>query len=163
MKKKGILASSTVTHTKDEAYYLYLGKSNAPNSDPSIRYIKMHGRKIYEYSITHVPDAMKLALDKSGVSIHDVKKVLIHQANEKMDEAIAKRFFRLYKVQADLKEVMPMNIHILGNSSVATVPTLYDMVLNKKIGNHTINKGDILIFASVGAGMSINALIYKQQ
>ncbi len=162
-EKRGILASSTVTHTKDEAYYLYLGKSNAPNSDPNIRYIKMHGRKIYEYSITHVPDAMKLALDKSGVSIQDVKKVLIHQANEKMDEAIAKRFFRLYKIQADLNEVMPMNIHILGNSSVATVPTLYDMVLNKKIENHTINKGDVLIFASVGAGMSINALIYKQQ
>jgi len=56
---------------------------------------------------------------------------------------------------------MPMNIRELGNSSVATVPTLYDMILKGKLKNHKINKGDILIFASVGAGMSINAMVYK--
>ncbi len=160
--KSGILASATVTHTKDEAYYLYLGKSNKPESDPNIRYIKMHGRKIYEYSLSHVPKAIKEALDKSGVSIEKVKKVIIHQANEKMDEAIVQRFFRQYGVRVNINEVMPMNIHELGNSSVATVPTLYDMVLNNKIKNHTIHKGDIIVFASVGAGMSINAVVYEQ-
>jgi 3-oxoacyl-[acyl-carrier-protein] synthase-3 len=50
----------------------------------------------------------------------------------------------------------------LGNSSVATVPTLYDMILNGKLQNHKIEKGDILIFASVGAGMNINSFVYKQ-
>ena len=57
----------------------------------------MHGRKIYEFALTNVPNAMKTALDKSGVSIDEVKKVFIHQANEKMDEAIIKRFYRLYQ------------------------------------------------------------------
>jgi 3-oxoacyl-[acyl-carrier-protein] synthase III len=160
-EKSGILASATVTHTKDEAYYLYLGKSNAPNSDPNVRYMKMHGRKIYEYSISNVPKAIKAAMDKSGLPIESVKKVLIHQANEKMDEAIVHRFFKQYGIRADLKNIMPMSIGELGNSSVATVPTLYDMILKGKISNHEINKGDILIFASVGAGMSINALVYK--
>lgn len=161
-KQTGMLASATATHTKDEAYYLYLGQSNKPDSDPNVRYIKMHGRKIYEYSLSNVPKAIKEALDKSGVSIDKVKKVIIHQANEKMDEAIVKRFFRLYGVHPDINDVMPMNIQELGNSSVATVPTLYDMILNNQLKNHTINEGDIIIFASVGAGMSINAIVYQQ-
>ena len=160
-EKSGILSSATVTHTKDEAYYLYLGKSNAPDSDPNVRYIKMHGRKIYEYSISNVPKAIKMAMDKSGLPIESVKKVLIHQANEKMDEAIVHRFFKQYGIHADLENIMPMSIRDLGNSSVATVPTLYDMILKGKLKDHKINKGDILIFASVGAGMSINALVYR--
>lgn len=160
--KRGVLSSATVTNTIEEAYYLYLGKSNAPESNPDIRYIKMHGRKIYEYSLNNVPQAIKVALDKSGIPIEDVKKVLLHQANEKMDEAIIQRFFKLFKINADIPIVMPMNIHELGNSSVATVPTLYDMILKGKLSKHTINVGDILIFASVGAGMNINAIVYKQ-
>ncbi len=161
-EKSGILASSSASHTNEEAGYLYLGKSNSPEMDPDIRYIKMNGRKIYEYSLSQVPTAMKVALDKSGISIDEVKKVIIHQANEKMDEAIVQRFFRLYKKQIDTASVMPMNIQTLGNSSVATVPTLYDMILKDQIESHKIHKNDILIFASVGAGMNINAFVYRQ-
>jgi len=162
-EKVGVLSTAAISHTNEEAYYLYLGKSNAPKSNPNIRYIKMHGRKIYEYSLSHVPTAMKTALDKSGVPIDEVKKVLIHQANEKMDEAIVKRFFKLYGIRRDVSSIMPMSIYELGNSSVATVPTLYDMILKGKLKNHQINKGDILVFASVGAGMNINSFVYKQQ
>jgi 3-oxoacyl-[acyl-carrier-protein] synthase III len=161
-KKRGVISSASVTHAIEEAYYLYLGKSNAPNSDPSVRYIKMHGRKIYEYSISKVPAAIKAALDKTDIPVEQVKKILLHQANEKMDEAIIKRFYKLYKINQDVAEVMPMNIYELGNSSVATVPTLYDMVLKGELDNHQIVKDDIIIFASVGAGMSINAIVYKQ-
>ena len=139
-----------------------MGKSNAPESDPNIKYIKMFGRKVYEYSLSNVPEAMKTALDKSGIPVSEVKKVLIHQANEKMDEAIVKRFFRIYGLKADIPKVMPMNIQELGNSSVATVPTLYDMILKGIISDHEINPGDILLFASVGAGMNINAFVYRQ-
>jgi 3-oxoacyl-[acyl-carrier-protein] synthase III len=56
---------------------------------------------------------------------------------------------------------MPMNIHDIGNSSVATVPTLFDMVLEGQIDGHQINKGDVLLFASVGAGMNVNAFVYR--
>ena len=120
----------------------------------------MFGRKIYEFAITNVPKAMKMALDKSGVNINDVKKVFIHQANEKMDEAIIKRFYRLYKKPIP-EGVMPMSIHKLGNSSVATVPTLLDLVLKGKIKDQEVRKGDVIILASVGAGMNINAIVYK--
>lgn len=161
-EKTGILATSMMSHTNEEAYYLYLGKSNAPDSNPNVRYIKMHGRKIYEYSLSHVPAAMKAALDKSEIPIEEVKKVIIHQANEKMDEAIVQRFYKLHGIRRDVSDVMPMNIHELGNSSVATVPTLYDMLLKGKLSKHQISKGDIIVFASVGAGMNINAIVYKQ-
>ncbi len=156
----GILSHASMSHTYNEAHYLFLGKSNIPKTDPKIRYIKMHGRKIYEYALNNVPLAMKTALDKSGVDITAIKKVFIHQANEKMDEAIIKRFFRLYKTPTP-EHVMPMSIHKLGNSSVATVPTLLDLVVKGKLENHHLNKGDIIILASVGAGMNINAIVYK--
>ena len=156
----GILSHASQTFTKDEAYYLFFGNSNDKSKDKDVRYIKMHGRKIYEFALTNVPKAMQTALDKSGVSIDDVKKVFIHQANEKMDEAIIKRFYRLYKKPIP-EGVMPMSIHKLGNSSVATVPTLLDLVYKGKLENHHLHKGDIIILASVGAGMNINAVVYK--
>ncbi|MCB0442951.1 MAG: ketoacyl-ACP synthase III, partial [Flavobacterium sp.] len=81
-------------------------------------------------------------------------------ANEKMDEAIIQRFYKHYK-QSPPKGIMPMSIHKLGNSSVATVPTLYDLLVNNQLENHSIAKGDVIIFASVGAGMNINAIVYR--
>jgi 3-oxoacyl-[acyl-carrier-protein] synthase-3 len=54
-----------------------------------------------------------------------------------------------------------MSIHKLGNSSVATVPTLLDLVLKGKIENQKVNKGDVIMLASVGAGMNINAIVYR--
>lgn len=156
----GILAHESATFAHDEAYFLFFGNSFDKQLDPDVRYIKMYGRKIYEFALSNVPKAMKECLDKSGVGIDKVKKVLIHQANEKMDEAIIQRFFRLYK-QTPPEGVMPMSIHKLGNSSVATVPTLYDLLIKGQIENQNLEKGDVVIFASVGAGMNINAFVYE--
>lgn len=158
--EEGLIAHESASFTYDEAYYLFFGNSNNKDLCPDTRYIKMHGRKIYEFALTNVANAMKECLDKSGIDISEVKKVLIHQANEKMDEAIINRFYRLYKAKAP-EGIMPMSIHKLGNSSVATVPTLFDLIRNNKLEDHTINKGDVLIFASVGAGMHINAFVYR--
>lgn len=158
--ESGMLSYESATFANDEAGYLFFGKSYNPDLDPDTKYIKMYGRKIYEFALSNVPSAMKNCLDKSGLGIDDVKKILIHQANEKMDEAIVHRFYKLYG-KTPPKGVMPMSIHDLGNSSVATVPTLFDQVLQGKIENQEINKGDILIFASVGAGMNINAFVYR--
>jgi len=156
----GILAHESASFTYDEAYYLYFGNSFNKEHDPDVRYIKMYGRKIYEFALSNVPKAMKACLDKSGVDISQIKKVLIHQANEKMDEAIIHRFYKLYG-QTPPEGIMPMSIHKLGNSSVATVPTLYDLLVKGQLENHSIAKGDIILFASVGAGMNINAVVYK--
>ncbi len=161
-EKRGVISSAMMSHTENEAFYLYLGKSYHPESDPSIRYIKMEGRKIYEYSLVNVPVAMKIAMDKSGIDPKLLKKVIIHQANEKMDEAIVSRFIRQCKIEKSTVELMPMSINKLGNSSVATIPTLYDLTLKGQLTAHKIEPGDVIMFASVGAGMNINAIVYKQ-
>jgi 3-oxoacyl-[acyl-carrier-protein] synthase-3 len=92
----GILGMAAQSHCGEEANYIYMGKSYFPGSDPRIRYIKMKGRKVYEYAMKYVPQAMKACLDKSGVDIKDLKKVFLHQANEKMDEGIIKAMYKLY-------------------------------------------------------------------
>lgn len=158
--KNGILSWSVQSHSIDEAYYLYLGKSNFPDADEGIRYLKMKGRKVYEYAMQYVPAAMKDCLDKAAISIKQVKKIFIHQANEKMDEGIVKRLYKLYGEKQMPENVMPMNIHKFGNSSVATIPTLLDFVRKGKMDDHALEPGDIILFASVGAGMNINAACY---
>ena len=55
-----------------------------------------------------------------------------------------------------------MTISWLGNSSVATMPTLLDLIRRGEIEGHTIERGDIVVFASVGAGMHINAVVYRE-
>jgi len=156
----GILAHKTATYAKTEANYIYFDKSFSPKRADDRAYIKMHGRKIYNFALSKVPEAMKSCLEESGKSITDLKKIFIHQANEKMDEAIVHRFFKLFNKETPL-DIMPMSINKLGNSSVATIPTLYDMFLKGDFEHESLKPGDTIMFASVGAGMNINAIVYE--
>jgi len=156
----GVLAHEAASYTFEEAEYINFGESFNQDDTSGTRFIKMKGRKIYEFALTNVPLAMKSCLDKAGKDIKDLKKIFIHQANEKMDEAILERFYKLYNVDTP-KDIMPMSINEFGNSSVATVPTLFDLVRKENFKNHNLNKGDVIMFASVGAGMNINAIVYQ--
>jgi len=156
----GIISYKSVSHAHPQVKFLFNDKSFNPNHNQKAKYIRMLGHKIYEYALNEVPAAMKAALDESGYEIDDLKKIFIHQANEKMDEQIVRRFYRLYKKQMP-ENIMPMNINKLGNSSVATIPTLMDQVRNGEFENHSLQKGDVVMLASVGAGMNINAVVMK--
>lgn len=158
---QGILGCSVQSYALDELPYINMGSSNYPGSDKRIRYIKMQGRKVYEFALKYVPLAISSCLENAGVSIKDVRKIFIHQANEKMDEAIIKALYSLHNIPVNPEDIMPMNIHELGNSSVATVPTLLDMVRKGNIPGHKLEAGDIVVLASVGAGMNINAVCYR--
>lgn len=160
-ESSGILSSSALSHSADETYFLSMGKPYGPDADASARYMKMKGRKVYEYALTHVPEAMKQCMEKSGVPISQLKKIVIHQANEKMDEAIVEAMYKLYGINKPPEHIMPMCIQFLGNSSVATIPTLYDLVSKGKVANQLLEPGDVVLFASVGAGMNINAVCYR--
>ena len=156
----GILSHKTESYTVDELYYLFYGKSNNKNLNNNTRYIKMNGRKVYEFALTTVPNAIKMCIEEAGVKISDVKKILLHQANAKMDTAMGKRLYKLYEMEFD-ESIMPLTVKYFGNSSVATIPTMFDLIRRKKLDNHVFNSGDIIIFASVGAGMHINAMVYQ--
>lgn len=157
---KGIFSFASQSYTYDEAYFLCNGPSLNSKYHVHEKYIKMHGRKIYEFALSKVPQAMKLAFDKTGLDINHLKKIFLHQANEKMDEAIVDRFYRLYNLKRP-ENIMPMNITLLGNSSVATVPTLLHNTLSGNVDGHSVQKGDLVLLASVGAGMNINAIVYQ--
>src|SRR6056297_1967399 len=159
-RPEGILAHAARTDTETQAYYLEMETSFKPGSDDTL-YLKMDGRKLYQYALSNVPGLVKQSLEKAGIDLDQVKKVLIHQANEKMDQAILDRLFKLYDNGAAPEGVMPMTIQKLGNTSVATVPTLLDLILRNKLDGHRIHSGDTLVFASVGAGMNINSVVYR--
>ena len=159
----GILSHKSATFTYDgENDFIFYGTSynTKARAKSDQKFIKMQGRKVYEFALTNVPVAMKSCFDDTNCKIENLKKIFIHQANKKMDEAIIKRFFRLYKTSAP-KDILPMNIEEFGNSSVATIPTLFDLVKKTNYQGHKVSKGDIIMFASVGAGMNINAITYK--
>jgi 3-oxoacyl-[acyl-carrier-protein] synthase-3 len=161
--EQGILAHKTQTYSFEHAMLLTMHKPvyDCGGEENDI-FLTMNGRKLYEFALSNVPLVVKMALEKAGVHLSEIKKVLIHQANDKMDHAILQRLFKLYGMESnDIYAIMPMTISWLGNSSVATVPTLLDLVLKGQIDNHQINKGDKVVFASVGAGMNINAVVYQ--
>jgi 3-oxoacyl-[acyl-carrier-protein] synthase-3 len=160
----GVLSHVTRSDTYDNAYLLTLGKSYGPSRNSHELYIKMHGHDIYKYAVRTVPKVVKQSLDKAGLTLNDVQKVLVHQANQKMDEAILERLFKLYKIDDIPENIMPMTISWLGNSSVATLPTMLDLLQKGKLENHdALQSGDIVVFASVGAGMNINSMVYQMQ
>ncbi|MGD0782109.1 MAG: ketoacyl-ACP synthase III [Candidatus Aminicenantales bacterium] len=157
----GVLSHAVRSDTVDHAYLLSMGRSYHPDPGDESLYLKMDGHKLYEYALKYVPSVIRECLDKAGLSILDIRKVLIHQANEKMDEAILKRTFKLCGVSEAPADVMPMTISWLGNSSVATLPTMFDLLVKGRLEDHALNAGSAILFASVGAGMNINAVSYR--
>ncbi|GGI28988.1 3-oxoacyl-ACP synthase III family protein [Pedobacter mendelii] len=160
-EKNGILAHKTETHSFQHGGLLTMGKSSNPDENSGNFYLKMNGRKLYEFAVTQVPQVIKKVIDKAGLSVEDVNIVFVHQANGKMDAAIMKRLFKLYGLDSVPENLVPMTISWLGNSSVATIPTLLDLVLKEQVKGYKVKKGDVAVFASVGAGMHINAFIYR--
>jgi 3-oxoacyl-[acyl-carrier-protein] synthase-3 len=160
-RKGGVLSHVVRSDTYEHAYLLWLGTSYNRQRNGNELFIKMHGHDIYKYALKTVPKVVKQNLDQSGIHLSQVKKVLIHQANAKMDEAILKRLFDLYQVREIPADIMPMIISWAGNSSVATLPILYDLLMRRKLDGHRLNSGDVIVFASIGAGMNINSMVYQ--
>lgn len=156
----GILAHVARSDTLDHHSMLFMGPSYNEEVFLESLFLKMEGRKLYKYALQTVAGSMKICLEKAGVPLTDVKKILLHQANGKMDEAIVEALYDLYGMKVP-PDTLPMTISTLGNSSVATIPTMLDLILKGQLEGHSIASGDILLFASVGAGMHINAFVYR--
>jgi len=160
-EEAGVLAHAARSDTIDHARLLWMGETYDQGNGDEVLYLKMYGRKLYNYALTTVPGVVKKSLDRAGLDLGDVKKVFLHQANAKMDDAILKRIFKLYGVTEIPEDIMPMTISWLGNSSVATVPTLVDLVARGEVDGQMVSPGDTVILASVGAGMNVNSVVYR--
>ena len=160
-KPVGILSHCSYTYANEHAYVLKMDRSNNPDYPVNNLFLKMQGRLLYEHALKFVPQVIHESIVQAGVSINDVYKMFIHQANTKMVVAILKRMFEGFNLKLIPEHIMPLTISWLGNSSVATLPTLYDLFCKGKLQNHELKKGSIIVFASVGAGVNINSMVYR--
>lgn len=164
--KTGILSHSVDCGNSSCTEVMGMGPSNKIDPSDGNLYFKMYpGHKVFVYAKNNVPRVIKESIDQAGLELKDISKLLLHQANEKMDREIVENLFGLYGVEPtddQIKKIMPMIISHLGNSSVATVPTLLDKMLKCELENQFINPGDKVVFASVGAGgPNINSIVYE--
>ena len=89
----------------------------------------MNGREVYKYATVWVPKIIKKTLEKAGLEIEDVDLFLFHQANAKMLEVIAKNLGEICGIGSDFfAGKIPTTIEFLGNTSVATIPTMLDLI-----------------------------------
>ena len=160
-EKIGILAHAVRSDTLEHSSMLRMGHSYKDETFLEALFLKMEGRKLYKYALQTVAGSIKECLDRAGVCLEQVKKVLIHQANGKMDEAILRALYELHGIKEPPPDIMPMTISWLGNSSVATLPTMLDLMEKGQLDGHVLHHGDNIVFASVGAGMNINAVVYR--
>ena len=157
----GFISSATFSHANDDITSIYLGESNYANY-PGPTYLHMNGKDVYKYATTWLPQVIKKALDKANMDLDDIDMFLFHQANGKMLAAIANNLAGLYgKDNASFEGKIPVIIQFTGNTSVATIPTMLDLVLKGQLADYQINKGNKVVFASVGAGMHCNAIVYQ--
>ncbi len=159
--ENGVLSYATFSHAQKDIESIYLGKSNNAEVGGHC-WFKMNGKEVYRYATNWVPKVIKKALDKVNIGIAEVDMFLFHQANDKLIHAIANHLADLYEVEPlSLAGKLPMTIQFLGNTSVATIPTMLDLILKHNLDDYHIKKGQTVVMASVGAGMHCNAVVYK--
>jgi 3-oxoacyl-[acyl-carrier-protein] synthase III len=157
----GVISYATFSHAQEDLKCIYLDKSkNAADTAPF--YFHMNGSDVYKYATQWVPKIVKKALDKAQLSLTDIDLFLFHQANAKILTAIANNLTRLYEMpDFSFEGKIPSTIQFLGNTSVATIPTMLDLIRIGELEGFEIKKGQKVVFASVGAGMHCNAMIYQ--
>ena len=159
-EKKGILHYSNVTHCGEEVEYLAMGTSYNEESDLGTT-VKMKGKNVYRYAVNEVPEVISACLAKLGIPLKRIAKILVHQANEKMLMAIGEKLYQKHDLHVNLCDRIPISLRETGNASVATIPTLLDKILRDEMPEHHIHPGDMVVMASVGAGMHANCLVYQ--
>ena len=111
-------------------------------------YMSMNGREVFRFAVKTVPEVLEAVLEKSGLKAEDIKYFVLHQANERIIQSVAKRMNQsLWK--------FPMNLSRYGNTSGASIPILLDE-LNRR---GKLERGSRLVLAGFGAGLTWGATV----
>lgn len=105
--------------------------------------VHMNGKEVFSFALRKVPESISELLKEADIGKDEVSYFVLHQANARMIESIAKRM----KLPI---EKFPMNLQSHGNTSAASIPILLD-TLNKE---KRIKDGDILVLSGFGGGLS---------
>ena len=117
---------------------------------PEIGFMTMDGQEVFRFAVKKVPESVEILLKKTGIPKEEIKYYVLHQANERIIEAAAKR----------LKEPMdkfPMSISRYGNTSTASIPLL----LNEMVEHGMLEPGDKIVVSGFGAGMTWGAVLLE--
>ncbi|MCB0705273.1 MAG: ketoacyl-ACP synthase III [Saprospiraceae bacterium] len=157
----GVLSHKTTSHCQEELGFLKMGPSYNKELADTGFYLKMDGKKVFRHAMENMPKVINACLEEAGLEIGDVQYFLMHQANAKMIKLIGKKLFETHGIKEYDEELMPINVATMGNNSVATIPTLLSELSTKKLNDRGIVAGDVVVFASVGAGMHTNCMIHR--
>ena len=125
----------------------YAGTS-AAKTDGRENFIQMDGQEVYRFATRRVPQCIEEALSDAGLTVADIDLFVLHQANVRIIDAVAKR------LHAD-REKFPTNLERVGNLSSASIPVLLDE-LNRQ---EKLHRGDRIVLAGFGAGLTIGACV----
>ena len=117
---------------------------------PELGYMTMDGQEVFKFAVKKVPECMNEVLRETGYTTQDIDHFVIHQANFRIIESIAKRL----KVDVDK---FPANMERYGNTSGASVPILFDE-LNRK---GQLKRGEKMILSGFGAGLTWGAILLE--
>lgn len=117
---------------------------------PEIGYMYMDGQEVFRFAAKKVPECVNQLLSEAGTDIGDIKYFVLHQANYRIFESVAKRLKQPL-------EKFPMNIGRYGNTSGASVPLMLDE-LNRK---GKLNRGDKIVLAGFGGGLTWGAALLE--
>ena len=120
---------------------------NGPANDRE-DFIQMDGQEVYRFATRRVPQCIEEALTDSGITVGDIDLFVLHQANARIIDAVAKR------LHAD-RDRFPTNLERVGNLSSASIPVLLDELHRQG----KLHRGDRIVLAGFGAGLTIGACV----
>jgi 3-oxoacyl-[acyl-carrier-protein] synthase III len=112
--------------------------------------LKMNGQEVYKFATREVPKVLEEALEAAGMTVDEVDWLLLHQANIRIMEIVAKRLGIPF-------EKVLTNLSSYGNTSAASIP----LALNEAVRSGQVKKGDVIACAGFGAGLSWGATIMR--
>lgn len=155
---EGIVAQRSASWCGPELSYLSMSQGVL---DQERWFMRMDGRKVFQHACNQVPLLVKEMLDEQELTPLDIRYFVFHQANEKILACMARHLRELYPGSHLPPEAIPMNISDHGNCSTATVPTLLHQLATGDLVEAPPKPGDLIVLASVGAGMHANAVLYR--
>lgn len=154
-EEEGVIAMTQGANgKKGMALYRYEGQVNTPFREVAATeeeskgsgYLEMNGQEVFRFAVSQVPDSIQKVLEKAGWDKSEVDHYILHQANARIIQSIAKRI-------GEPEEKFPMNLHNYGNMSSASIPVLLDEL--NRAGK--LKRGEKIIMSGFGAGLTYGA------
>ena len=118
--------------------------------EPETGYVSMNGQEVYKFAVSTVPKSIEETLEEAGISVSEVNYFLLHQANIRIIQSVAKRL-------GVSEDKFPISLDHCGNISAASIPILLDECNRKGL----LQKGDIIVLSGFGGGLTWGTAVIR--